>query len=70
MSDSPFMLPHLPRVTAQQALDTSRAWKGMHDHLSGLRDVAGARLALQESQWWMAYSIALAQEPPPEPSAP
>jgi hypothetical protein len=60
MSDSPFMLPHPPRVTAEQARDTARAYKALADHLEPLGDRAGARRAMTESQWWMAYSIALA----------
>lgn len=68
MSDSPFMLPQPPRVTADEARDTARLWKGMADHLTTLRDMAGARHAMQERQWWMAYAIALGQgTPPPEP---
>jgi len=68
MSDSPFMLPQPPRVTADEALDTARLWKGMADHLTSLRDLAGARHAMQERQWWMAYAIALKPKPPTEPS--
>jgi hypothetical protein len=69
MSDSPFLLPQPPRVTADEARDTARLWKGMADHLATLRDMAGARHAMQESQWWMAHAIALGQPtPPPEPS--
>lgn len=68
MSDFPF--PHSPRVTAEQARDTARAWKAMADHLSSLPYVAGARNAMRESERWMAYSVALAQVPPPaEPGA-
>jgi len=61
MSDSPFMLPQPPRVSAEEARDTARAWKGMADHLTAIRDTAGARHAMQESQRWLAYAIALGQ---------
>lgn len=50
-----------PDVTAQEARDTARLWKGMADHLSSIRDAAGARRAMQESQWWMACAIATGQ---------
>lgn len=65
MSDNPFMLPTPPRVTADEACHTARLWKGMADHLTALRDLGGARRAMVESQWWMAYAIALGQTPPP-----
>jgi len=68
MSDPPFPLPQPPWVTADEALDTSRLWKGMADHLTSLRDLAGARHAMQESQWWMAYAFALKPKPPPDPN--
>ncbi len=64
MSASPFMLPQPPRVTQEEALDTARLWKGMSDHLATIRDMAGSRRAMQESQWWMAYSVALGQVKP------
>jgi hypothetical protein len=59
MSDSPFLLPQPPRVTAEEARETARAWKGMADHLRGIRDAAGARHAMTESQWWLAYAHVL-----------
>ena len=63
MSDSPFLLPQPPRVTTEEARDTARAWKGMADHLRAIRDVAGSRHALQESQWWLVFAQALSANP-------
>lgn len=69
MSGSPFLFPQPPRVTAEEARETAPLWKGMADHLATLRDMAGARHAMQESYWWMAYAIALGQgTPPPDPA--
>lgn len=70
MSDDPFFLPGPPQVTAAQARETARLWKGMADHLASLRDGAGMRRALQESQWWMTYSVALGQSEKPEGTPP
>ena len=66
MSETPFMLPPVPHMTAEKARNTACAWKAMSDHLAELPDAAGARLALTQSQWWLAYSIALAQTGKPE----
>ena len=68
MSGSPFPLPQPPPVTADEARNTARLWKGMAGHLATLHDMAGARHAMRERRWWMPCVIALGQAtPPPEP---
>jgi hypothetical protein len=65
MSDEPFqLLTTPPLVSAVQARDVARAYKGLADHLLGLRATAEARRLEQQSQWWMTYSLALSQIPP------
>ena len=68
MSDpASLSLPEPPRMTAEQAQDTARAYKGLADHLESVRDMGGFRNAMMHSQWWLAYAIALGQQTPPAP---
>ena len=51
-------------ISAVKARDLARMHKGMADALKAAGDTGGARLSEQQSQWWMAYAIALSQIPP------
>jgi hypothetical protein len=64
MSDEPFMPPRPPLMSPETARDLARASKGMARQLDevGVRREA-ARME-RDSQWWLTYSIALAQTPP------
>jgi hypothetical protein len=65
MSGIPFMLPETPPLMgAARARDLARIYKGFADHVRGLGDVSGANSAERQSQWWLAYSVALSQTPP------
>jgi hypothetical protein len=61
MSDEPFLLPPIPLMTPAKARDAGRLYKAMSNHLTDLGLSREATIALRDSQWWMAYSIALAQ---------
>lgn len=62
MSDEPFLLPTTPPLMdAAKARDVARGYKGLADHLAELGAAAEAARNRRSSQWWMAYSIALAQ---------
>lgn len=66
MSDDPFMLPETPPLmNAARARDTARAYKGLADHLAGLGAKGEAASNMRRSEWWLAYSIALAQTKEP-----
>jgi hypothetical protein len=67
MSDDPFMLPETPPlVTAKQARDTARIFKGLAEHMESIGARGEATRAERQSAWWMAYAIALSQIPPEE----
>jgi hypothetical protein len=63
MSDinPPFMPPPPPLMSAEKARDVARAYKGFADHLAEFGLSRQAQLAMRDSQWWLTYSIALAQ---------
>jgi hypothetical protein len=61
MSDAPFLLPPIPLMTPAKARDAARLYNAMADHLTDLGLRQQAALAVRDSQWWLAYSIALAQ---------
>ena len=68
MSDLPFMLPDTPPlVTAEQARDVGRAYKGLADRLANLGARGDATRLERQSQWWQAYALVLAQTPPAGP---
>jgi hypothetical protein len=69
MIDDPFMVPRPPLMTAEAARDLARMYKGFADHLSGLGVRSEATRMERDSQWWLAYSIALAQTPPARDSS-
>jgi hypothetical protein len=64
VSDEPFGLPGIPLVNATRARDIARAYKALAENLEDARALAEARRAERQSNWWMTYSIALAQMPP------
>jgi hypothetical protein len=64
MSDNPFSLPPPPLMTPQKALDVGRAYKALAEHLVDLGAQREAGRAERDSQWWLAYAIALAQTQP------
>jgi hypothetical protein len=64
MSDNPF-LPETPlRVTATQARDAARIFKGLAEHMENIGARGEATRAERLSAWWMAYAIALSRIPP------
>lgn len=54
----------VPVMTPDKARDIGRAYKWLADNVTGDRLNAQARREHQESQWWLAYSIALAMGGP------
>jgi hypothetical protein len=65
MSDTPFLPPSVPLMSAVKARDLARECQGMANHLRDRgvdRDIAA--VLERRSAWWMAYSIALSQIPP------
>ena len=62
MSDHPFELPETPPVmSADQARDVARKYKGFAEHLAAVGVMGDARRMERQSAWWLAYAIALAQ---------
>jgi hypothetical protein len=62
MSDEPFMLDETPPImSAEQARNIARHYKGFADHMASLGVRAEATRLERQSNWWLAYSIALAQ---------
>jgi hypothetical protein len=60
MSD--FLLPETPPlVTPAQPRDTGRMLLGMAEHFRGIGMPGEARRLERQSQWWLAYAIALSQ---------
>ncbi len=64
MSDGLFGLPPTPLMTPEKARDVGRAYKALANHLTELGVQGEAGRAERDSQWWLTYSIALAQTPP------
>lgn len=58
MSDA---LPPIPPMSVEKARDVGRAYKSLADHLTEFGLPHQAALATRDSQWWLTYSIALAQ---------
>jgi hypothetical protein len=62
MSDEPFLYPPPPPLmSAATARDTARAYQGLAEHLRKAGAIGEAARNERSSQWWLAYSIALAQ---------
>jgi hypothetical protein len=63
MTEDPFTnRPQL--MSAVRARDLGRLHKAYAASLREAGDSGGARLAEQESLWWLSYAIALSQIPP------
>ena len=62
--ETPFLPPQPPLMGAVRARNVARSHKAYADHLRELGDIGGARLAEQQSTWWLAYAVALSQIPP------
>jgi hypothetical protein len=62
MSDEPFMMDETPpMMTAQQALDAGRHYKGLADYMASLGARGDAARLERQSRWWLIYSATLAQ---------
>jgi len=61
VSDEPFHVPMPPMMSPEKARDIARLHKGFADQLRDFGQTAEAARAERQSQWWMTYSIALAQ---------
>jgi hypothetical protein len=48
-------------MSPEKARDVGRAYKAFADHLTEFGLAREAAIAMRDSQWWLAYSIALAQ---------
>ena len=51
-------------MSAVKARDAARGYKGLADHLRDAGAVAEANRLERQSQWWLAYAVALSQIPP------
>jgi len=61
MSDEPFF-PERPRLmSADKARDIARGHKAMAGLYESAGDRTGQRREQEESLWWLAYALALAQ---------
>ena len=67
MSDEP-EASRIPLMTPERARDVGRAYKALASHLAKLGVPRDASRAERDSQWWLTYSIFLAQTPPTERS--
>ena len=66
MSGGLFGLPPTPLMTPERARDVGRAYKAFATHLTDLGVRGEAGNAERQIQWWLRYSISLAQTPPTE----
>ena len=68
MSDDAFSQPPTPPMTPEKARDVGLAYKALASQLAELGVQRDAGIAMRDSQWWLTYSISLAQTPPTEQS--
>jgi hypothetical protein len=63
MSDEPFpSMPAMPPLmAAERARDIGRLYQALADQFEAAAATTQAARELQKAQWWMTYSIALAQ---------
>jgi hypothetical protein len=61
MSDEPFMIPPIPIMSPEKARDVGRAYQGLAKHLTDIGVPTEAARLERTAQWWLTYSIALAQ---------
>jgi hypothetical protein len=66
VSDDPFLLPPTPLMTAEKARNVAPAYKGWSERLDEMGLQREAARAACDSQWWLTYSIALAQAKGPD----
>jgi hypothetical protein len=65
MSDVPPLgPPPVPLMSPDKARDVARAYRTLADHLTEFGLPRQAGIALRDSQWWLTYSIVLAQTKP------
>jgi hypothetical protein len=69
MSDDPFTIPPIPMMSAEKARDVARAIQGLANHLTEIGVPTEAARFERTSQWWLTYSIALAQTRKPDKPA-
>ena len=53
--------PPFPPMSAGKAQDVARTYKAFADQMTEFGLPHEARLAMRDSRWWLAYSVALAQ---------
>lgn len=56
----------IPKMPPERAQDIARGLKWLAQSYAEAGMVRDATRAERDSQWWMTYSISLAQMPPPE----
>jgi hypothetical protein len=61
VSDEPFMIPPVPLMEPGKARDVARGYQAMADHLHEVGYLREATRLERQAQWWLTYSIALAQ---------
>lgn len=61
MSEIPFVPPSKPMMRPDQARDLARSYKALAEQLAEAGDNAESRRLERDAQWWLTYSIALAQ---------
>jgi hypothetical protein len=64
MSDQQFVLPPVPLMTPERARDVGSAYKALASQLTEAGVIGDAARLERTSQWWLTYSIALAQTLP------
>ena len=62
VSDEPFMLDETPPLmSAEQARDVARHYKGLADHMRRLGARGDVTLLERQSNWWLAFALVLAK---------
>jgi len=61
MSGQPYTPPSKPLMTPERARDLARSYKALAEQLAEAGDNAESRRMERDAQWWLTYSIALAQ---------
>jgi len=64
MSDAQFMPEPPALMSAVKARNIARAYKALAERFADAGDRPRARGAMENSQWWLTYSISLSQTPP------
>ena len=66
MSEQP-EASRIPKMAPETAQDIARGYKWLAQSLTEGGMLREATRAERDSQWWLAYSISLAQTPPTQP---